>query len=120
MQTGPRAELQTGAEVSLELLADETALSVLAALDQPRTAQEVAETCDVGLSTAYRKLETLAEAGLSEERVSVRSDGCRVSRYRRTVEQLQVIPGDGDVEVTATRRERVADRPSVPTGAASD
>jgi len=89
---------------TLSVLADDTALAVLAALDEPRTAREVAADGDLGLSTVYRKLERLTGADLCEERVTVRSDGCRVSRYRRTVDGLCVEVGDGDLAVEAVAR----------------
>jgi DNA-binding transcriptional ArsR family regulator len=116
-----RAGDEPDGERTLSVLADETALAVLAALDEPLTASEVTETCDVGQSTAYRKLETLVDAGLCEEQVSIRADGCRVSRYRRTVEELRVAPTDGEVDVETVARER-HDRPraTVRAGAASD
>lgn len=107
-------------EDALSILADRTALSVLSALDDPTTAREVTERCDVGLSTAYRKLETLAGAGLCEERVAVRSDGCRVSRYRRTVDELRVVPGDDQVGVEAVDREPRPTGVARVTGAVSD
>lgn len=98
--------VESDRETALSVLADETALAVLSALDEPMTASEVTEACDVGTSTAYRKLETLVEAGLCEERITVRSDGCRVSRYRRRVAELRVAPGDGEVAVETVPRER--------------
>jgi|APHM01.1.fsa_nt_gi hypothetical protein len=105
---------------TLAVLADDTALAVLAALDEPRTAQEVADDCDLGLSTVYRKLERLTAADLCEERVTVRSDGCRVSRYRRTVDQLCVGLGGGDVTVEPIDREPRTGAADPRVGASSD
>jgi DNA-binding transcriptional ArsR family regulator len=112
----------TGADerTTLELLADETALAVLAALDEPRTASETADVCDLGLSTVYRKLERLTDADLCEERVTVRSDGCRVSRYRRSVDELRVSLLDGAIAVDAVRRERSPGPATGLAGAVSD
>ncbi len=105
---------------ALAVLADDTALTVLAALDEPRTAQELADDCDLGLSTVYRKLERLTAADLCEERVTVRSDGCRVSRYRRTVEGLHVGLGDGEVTVDPVARETLPGGVDQRVGAPSD
>ncbi len=104
----------------LAVLGDETALAVLAALDEPMTANEVTAACDIGASTAYRKLQTLSDAGLCEEHISVRGDGCRVSRYRRSVEELRVAPGDDSVAVETVERERPPATTAARVGAASD
>ncbi len=105
---------------TLAVLADDTALAVLAVLDDPRTAQEVADDCDLGLSTVYRKLDRLTAADLCEERVEVRADGCRVSRYRRTVDQLCVGLGDGEVTVAPVAREPRQGATDPRVGARSD
>ncbi|WP_396610693.1 helix-turn-helix domain-containing protein [Haloferax sp. S1W] len=55
-------------DVVLSALSDDDSRRILAACDeQALTAQECADTCDVPLSTVYRKLNTLAEASLLEE-----------------------------------------------------
>ncbi len=121
---GVRAEgdgAKTGVDTdALAVLADDTALTVLAALDEPRTAQEVAADRDLGLSTVYRKLERLTAADLCEERLEVRSDGCRVSRYRRTVDGLSVGLGDGEVTVDPVARESLPGAADRRVGARSD
>ena len=105
---------------ALAVLADDTALAVLAALDEPRTAQEVADDRELGLSTVYRKLDRLTTADLCEERLAVRADGCRVSRYRRTVDQLCVGIGDGEVTVAPVARDPHPGATDPRVGAPSD
>jgi predicted transcriptional regulator len=60
------------------------------------TASEVSETCDLPLSTAYRKLELLTEAGLVEERTRIRRSGKHASEYRRVVTDVVVSLDTGE------------------------
>ncbi|WP_435064292.1 helix-turn-helix domain-containing protein [Halobaculum sp. EA56] len=113
----PDATRAVDDERTLATFADDTARAVLRALDDPLTAKEVADDCDVGLSTAYRKLEDLAEAGLCRERIAVRPDGHHVTRYERAVDRIAVSfeGGDGDddggLAVRFTPREEPAPGP---------
>lgn len=63
--------------------------------DVYRSASELSERCDVPLSTTYRKLELLEEAGLLEERLRIRQSGRHASEYARRVEGVRVAV-DGD------------------------
>lgn len=91
----------------LEALGDATSLGVLRALrdgDAPMTVQELATAADVSLTSTYRKLDRLTEAGLVEELDELDADGHRRSRYRPIVDQVAVELGSTDgVEVTLYR-----------------
>lgn len=77
--------------------------------DEARSASEVATACDMPLSTTYRKLDTLSEAGLLYERTRIRRSGKHVSEYVRLVDDVVVSVGDGGgVEL------RVSHRPTAP------
>ncbi|MFC7137926.1 helix-turn-helix domain-containing protein [Halobaculum litoreum] len=105
--TAPRAARRTDAVDAAEtlgLLTDETARAVFEALDEPRTAKEVAAVCDIGLSTAYRKLDALCSLGLCRERILVRTDGHHVTEHVRAVEEVRVAVGADGLEAEVTPR----------------
>ncbi len=54
------------------------------------TASELADRCSLPLSTTYRKLELLTDAGLLEERTRLRQTGKHVSEYALLVDDLTV------------------------------
>jgi len=93
------------ADRTLDVLTDDTARAALLALEEPRTAKEVASRCEIGLSTAYRKLDDLVDAGLCRERIAVRADGHHVTRHERAVESIDVDLGPDGVTVGLTPRE---------------
>ena len=69
------------------------------------TARECARACDVPLSTTYRKLELLTDAGLVEEQLRLRRDGKHASEYRRRFDEVCVsVDGEGDFAVAVSPR----------------
>ena len=68
---GDPPELQT----LLDALDDADARAIIKAIEESATANEVSERCDIPLSTTYRKLDVLTEAGLLVEGTEIRSDG---------------------------------------------
>jgi DNA-binding transcriptional ArsR family regulator len=68
---GDPPELQT----LLDALDDADASAIIRAIEESATANEVSERCDIRLSTTYRKLDVLTEAGLLVEGTEIRSDG---------------------------------------------
>lgn len=70
------------------------------------TANELSETCGVPLSTMYRKLERLTDAGLVEERLRIRRSGKHVSEYVRRIEDVRIaVDTDDGIEVRVSRCE---------------
>lgn len=70
---------------------DATCRSILAtASESAQTASELAEHCDLPLSTTYRKLDRLTEAGLLEESIRIRRTGKHTSEYRTRFEEFVV------------------------------
>ncbi|MFB6097483.1 MAG: helix-turn-helix domain-containing protein [Haloferacaceae archaeon] len=63
------------------------------------TASELAEACDLPLSTTYRKVDLLTDAGLLSERVRLRTSGKHPSEYRRSFDDVVVRLEDAGVEV---------------------
>ncbi|AZH25642.1 winged helix-turn-helix domain-containing protein [Haloplanus aerogenes] len=89
----------------LHALQDDDCRAVLEATDEESlSASELAETCDLPLSTTYRKLDALTEAGLLAERTRLCPDGKHASEYVRVVDEVLVDAGAG-FELTITRRE---------------
>ncbi len=91
----------------LDALGDDTAREMLSRLEQPHTADDLAEACSVSTSTAYRKLELLSEAGLVDGTVRVRADRCQETLYRRVFDGLKVVPDGDGFAVRADRTDDV-------------
>lgn len=87
----------------LEVLGDGTSRRLLWLLGEAGgalTARELADICDASLTSVYRKLDRLTEAGLVEEDAEVDPDGHRRSRYRPVVDQIEIgLGADDGVEV---------------------
>lgn len=95
---------ETDLQAVFEGLADPDCRRVLRAVDEvAMTASECARACDVPLSTTYRKLELLADAGLVEEQLRLRRDGKHASEYRRRFDQICVsVDDDGAFQVAVS------------------
>jgi DNA-binding transcriptional ArsR family regulator len=93
---------QETVESLLSALEDEDCRSILeATTDEALSASELSETCDLPLSTAYRKLEQLTEAGLLEEQLRLSRSGKHTSEYIRSIEEVSVsIEGDLTLQVS--------------------
>lgn len=89
-------ERQDEKRIVLDALNDPTCRSVLrSTLNQPKTASELAKTCDSPLSTIYRKINLLIEASLVESTYRVSSHGKHPRQYRCTVHQIPIEFLDG-------------------------
>jgi predicted transcriptional regulator len=86
----------------LDALNDEDCRAILAACAKdPRTVRELAEEHSIPLSSAYRKVETLAENGLLEEHTRPRKRGKHPSEYTRAVGGVTArVDDDGGVELS--------------------
>jgi len=84
----------------LSLLSDQGCRTILCAADAPKTASELAGVCDISLSTVYRKVDSLVETPLLEERTRVRRFGKHPREYRRQTDRVQLrLPPDHRVVV---------------------
>jgi DNA-binding transcriptional ArsR family regulator len=98
-------------EAVLAALDDEECRAIVGELDEPMTASEISEACDIPLSTTYRKLELLTEASLLYEGVEVRSDGQHASQYAVNFADVVISLDEGrEFEVEVTRRPRTPDQ----------
>lgn len=75
-----------------------------------RTVNEIAERCDLAQSTAYRKVDILADADLLDESLRIRQSGKHVSEYTCSVDDLTLtLTADNGVELTVSHTETQAD-----------
>jgi IclR helix-turn-helix domain. len=71
---------------------------------------ELADTCELPLSTTYRKVNTLVEAGLLVEEVRLCGSGRHRSEYRLGVEEIYLSVTPDGVEVAVSGREESESR----------
>lgn len=94
----------------LDALDDPDCRAIVRVLEEPMTADEIADRSGVPLSTTYRKLDLLTEASLVEEGTEIRPGGQHASRYVVAFEEVVVaLAEDRDFEVEIARRPRTAD-----------
>src|SRR6056297_2261447 len=87
-----------------DVLDDPACRRIIMELREPMTAREIADATDIPLSTLYRKLDLLSEAALVAEQTEIREDGHHTSRYRITVESVNIsLTDDGEFLVTIDR-----------------
>lgn len=97
-------------ETVLEALCDEDCRMIIRHLERPMTASDVSETCDIPLSTTYRKLDTMVNATLLEELTEIRTDGRHTTRYRPGFEEVLIaIEDDRTLDMSVSRPARSAD-----------
>lgn len=87
-----------------DVLDDSDCRAILEATsDEPLSAKEVSEACDLPLSSTYRKLEMLTDAGMVEELTRVRQSGKHASEYARLVDDVTVsVTQSGEMAVHVT------------------
>jgi DNA-binding transcriptional ArsR family regulator len=94
----------------LDALDDPDCRAIVRNLDEPMTADQIAEAADVPLSTTYRKLDLLTEASLLEEGTEIRPDGQHASRYTVAFEAVIIgLAENREFDVDITRQPRTAD-----------
>lgn len=75
--------------------------------EEPKAVKEVSEECEIPLSTAYRKVNRLHEAGLVEEKVRLSGSGNHTNVYEENFDGALITLGaDGDFEVELVRNRR--------------
>lgn len=99
---GDESELQA----ILDALGDPDCRRIVRALDEPMTAGELADACDIPTSTTYRKLELLSEASLLVEGTELREDGHHATKYRLGFDEVAVaLTEEREFEVSLSRPE---------------
>lgn len=94
----------------LDALDDADCRTIIRHLDEPKTATEVSEECDIPMSTTYRKLDLLTDASLLVEGTEIRPDGHHATRYELDFETVSLgLTETNDLEVSIDRPARTAD-----------
>ncbi|ELZ91613.1 ArsR family transcriptional regulator [Haloferax mucosum ATCC BAA-1512] len=94
----------------LNALDDADARAIIRGLEEPMTASEISETCDIPLSTTYRKLDLLTDAGLLSEGTQIRSDGHHATTYEVSFDEVRIgLNEDRDFDVAVGRPEKSPD-----------
>jgi DNA-binding transcriptional ArsR family regulator len=89
----------------LRALADEDSRALLRAVEgEALSVNELSEACDLPLSTTYRKVDMLTEAGLLEEQLRLRSSGKHTSEYILDIETVELSLTGGGIDVTVSDR----------------
>lgn len=105
----------------LDALDDADCRNILEATsDRSCTASELSETCDLPLSTTYRKLNRLTDASLLRETLRIHRSGKHVNQYARNVEDVVITVEDGgQLGLSVTHCERSNDA-GIPAGFYAD
>ncbi|GAB7021053.1 hypothetical protein JCM18750_39150 [Halostagnicola bangensis] len=102
-QRCPATDDSADAETVLGVLNDTACRAILeATTEDTLTATELSEQCAIPMSTAYRKVEELAGAGLLEERVRINTSAKHATEYRRCFDEVLVSVDGGDLEIEMT------------------
>lgn len=90
----------------LEALDDADCRRILEATSEgARTASELSETCDLPLSTTYRKIDRLTDTRLLRESIRIHRSGKHVNEYARNVEDVVIsVADDGSLDLSVTHR----------------
>ena len=87
----------------LNALDDDTCRTILAALDEPKSATELSEERNVSSSTVYRKLTLLRESLLVREYTEVRRDGPNATLYERDFTDVSISVSDDEFSLSVSR-----------------
>lgn len=96
---------ETDTDEILALLDDSYAQEILRQTrNNAMSAKELSETCNISISTVYRRAERLVECGLLAERRIPQSDGNHYSMYEARLDELTIRLTDDGFEVTVSER----------------
>lgn len=92
-----------GIQDVLDALDDSECRAILeATTGDSMTAAEIADECSLPSSTAYRKIDRLADADLLAEALRIRRSGKHVSEYTCAVDDVTLSVGEGGVELAVS------------------
>ena len=104
-------EEQPDLQEVLDALDDPDCREIVSVLDEPMTASEIADESDIPLSTTYRKLDLLKDAGLLFEGTEIRPDGQHASTYEVDFEEVVISLTEGrEFDADIARRPRTPDQ----------
>lgn len=95
----------------VSLLADDCTRTILIeTTTKPLSAEELSERCDVSPQTIYRRLETLRNQDLVTEVVRPEAGGHHYKVYTATFDRAVINLTPNGLELSVSRRDRMADR----------
>ncbi|QFU82401.1 winged helix-turn-helix domain-containing protein [Natronorubrum aibiense] len=104
------SESMPSAEEICSALDDPDCREIIRNLEEPMTAAELTNQCEIPQSTLYRKLELLTESTLLEESTEIRQDGHHASKYAVAFDEITlVLDDDRTLAVQIERPARTAD-----------
>ncbi|WP_323674929.1 helix-turn-helix domain-containing protein [Halorubellus sp. PRR65] len=110
-QIGIEQTTEVDTDALLTALQDEDCRAIVQAVeDEALSASELAETCDLPTSTTYRKLDTLTDAALLDERLRLSSSGSHEREYIAGHVDLTISVGSGatvDVEAESNAADQL-------------
>ncbi|RKD97236.1 transcriptional regulator [Halopiger aswanensis] len=83
-----------GLESIVAALDDDACRRIIAVLEEPLTADEIAEKAEIPLSSTYKKLDRLADADLVTEANGIRQGPNAKSRYVANFDRIAINLGD--------------------------
>lgn len=69
------------------------------------TANELAQRCDIGLSTTYRKIDSMVEAGILEERIRLTSERRQINEYSHEIDEIELSVTEAGISVAISARQ---------------
>lgn len=88
-------------------LADSQCRALLSALaDEPQTATQLSDRCEIPPSTCYRKLNTLIKGQLVDGRPVIETGGRHATRYRAAIDDVSIRIGEEGIDVDCSKIER--------------
>lgn len=94
----------------LDALEDPDCRRIVRRLEDPKTARELSEGCDMALSTTYRKLELLSNASLVDERTKIRPGGHHTTQYALDFDAVRIsLDSDREFDIDISRPSRAPD-----------
>lgn len=103
-RSGHRQDETLDVEQVFQTLDDQHCREIITQLEEPKTVAEIAESCDIPLSTTYRKVEQLDEASLISQQTEIREGGHHRARYRLDFVTIFVLlSNDQSIDVEVER-----------------
>ncbi|WP_267642853.1 ArsR/SmtB family transcription factor [Haloarchaeobius amylolyticus] len=99
---GSADPMNVDADSLLSALNDADCRAILKAVrEEPLSASELSESCDLPLSTTYRKLELMTDGAILREQTRIRADGAHAKEYEPRFENLTLSVGFDDEDGVA-------------------
>lgn len=96
----PRAKAEIDSRELIDVLGATHAQTILETVDGPMTVKEISHVAGIPLSSTYRRVKTLAEANLLDERIAIDpEEGKHVSQYSRAFDRIEMDVTDDGIAV---------------------